>query len=268
MEALVITAAVFYAFSSGFFILYFYRAIPWIRKAGTVCAAGGLLAHFLYAAFSYAYADRLPILSMPEALATFGWAVVLAFVVFLHSPDEEVLGAFVMPVALVCEVMLMISGIGKGPMPPGFDSILFPVHVTFAFVGYAFFVLSFASGLSYIILERRMKSKTTGTLFRRLPPLEKVEDLNMRAITYGFPMLTLAMITGSIWSEHTRGVWWSWDPKEVWTLATWIAYAIPLHLRFMGWKGRRLAYASVVAFIILMFTFLGSSTIFKGYHRF
>jgi ABC-type transport system involved in cytochrome c biogenesis permease subunit len=77
------------------------------------------------------------------------------------------------------------------------------------------------------------------------------------------------MITGSIYAQYALGIYWQWDPKEVWSLVTWLFYAALLHERLaVGWQGRRAAIMSIVCFCILIFTFVGASLWLGGYHSF
>ena len=77
------------------------------------------------------------------------------------------------------------------------------------------------------------------------------------------------IITGAIWAERAWGSYWSWDPKETWSLVTWIIYAIYLHLRLRkGWRGRSAAIFAVVGFICVLFTYLGVNTWLPGVHSY
>jgi len=113
------------------------------------------------------------------------------------------------------------------------------------------------------------KVKEAGCLFSRLPSLNILDSLNYHAITYGFLFLTIGMITGSILAQGSHGSYWRWDPKEVWSLITWLCYAALLHQRMaIGWRGRRSALMSIGAFLVLIFTFVGVNFLMEGYHSF
>ncbi len=93
---------------------------------------------------------------------------------------------------------------------------------------------------------------------QRLPSLQILDEANYRLITIGFPLLTLAIITGALWAESTRGSYFRWDPKEILALVTWFIYALVLHVRLTaGWRGGRAAILSIVGFIGVLFAFLG-----------
>ena len=106
-------------------------------------------------------------------------------------------------------------------------------------------------------------------MYRRLPSLETLDSINHYSIMYGFPLLTLGMISGAIYAQYVLGSYWRWDPKEVWSLITWLSYAVLLHERLaVGWRGRRAALASIICFLILVFTFIGGSMWLSDYHSF
>jgi len=121
----------------------------------------------------------------------------------------------------------------------------------------------------YLIQEHFLKSKQLGALYRKLPSLDTLDDINYRCLTLGFPLLTLAIISGAIWAETAWGAYWSWDPKETWSLITWFVYAALLHGRLtIGWRGRRAAIFAVAGFFILLFTFLGVNLLLPGLHSY
>jgi ABC-type transport system involved in cytochrome c biogenesis permease subunit len=96
-----------------------------------------------------------------------------------------------------------------------------------------------------------------------------LDTISYYSLIYGFPFLTVGMITGSIYAQFALGTYWQWDPKEVWSLITWLFYAALLHERLAaGWRGRRAAIMSIICFGILLFTFVGVSMLYSGYHSF
>ena len=93
--------------------------------------------------------------------------------------------------------------------------------------------------------------------------------MNYRCLALGFPLLTLGIISGSVWAEYAWGSYWNWDPKQTWSLITWLVYAALLHGRLtLGWRGRRAAILSILGFSIMLFTFVGVNLILKGAHNF
>ena len=118
--------------------------------------------------------------------------------------------------------------------------------------------MAFGAGIMYLLMERELKTKKMGAIFKRLPSLNVLDDINYRCLTIGFPLLTLGIITGSIWAQNAWGSYWSWDPKETWSLITWFLYAALFHERMtVGWRGRRAAVLAILGFAAVLFTFLG-----------
>src|SRR4030067_2650448 len=113
----------------------------------------------------------------------------------------KVLGSFLTPVALI--LMLFALALPKEilPLAPVLKSFWHPFHVIFAFLGNAIFTLTFCFGVMYLIQEHQVKAKKMGAIARRLPPLKVLDDLNYQSLTFGFPLLTLGIITGAVWAE-------------------------------------------------------------------
>jgi cytochrome c-type biogenesis protein CcsB len=152
---------------------------------------------------------------------------------------------------------------------PIFKSLWLTVHVVTIFMGDALFAIAFLAAVMYLIQERQIKHKKFGSFYSRLPSLATLDAINYQSLVYGFPFLTLGMITGSIYAQYTLGTYWQWDPKEVWSLITWLFYAALLHERLVaGWRGRRAALMSILCFCVLIFTFIGVSLWLGGYHSF
>ena len=91
-----------------------------------------------------------------------------------------------------------------------------------------------------------------------IPGSGAIGELSYQMVVIGFLMLTLGIITGSVWAHSAWGSYWSWDPKETWSLITWLVYATMLHSRLIrGWKGKRLALLSIIGFVCVLFTYFG-----------
>ena len=96
-----------------------------------------------------------------------------------------------------------------------------------------------------------------------------LEEINYKSIIIGFPMLTSGILTGAVWAQYAWGSYWSWDPKETWSLITWIIYALFLHVRTTrGWKGKTSAIVSMVGFLSVMVTYFVVNFILSGLHSY
>lgn len=100
------------------------------------------------------------------------------------------------------------------------------------------------------------------TLSRRLaatlPSFEAMDQAIYRTIAFGFPLLTMVIITGAVWAQYVWQRWWGWDPKETASLVTWLIYAGYLHgRRNRGWQGITTARFAVLGFLAVLFTLAG-----------
>jgi len=102
-----------------------------------------------------------------------------------------------------------------------------------------------------------------------IPAQNLLDDVTYRMIAIGWPLLTAGIITGAVWANSAWGTYWSWDPKETWSLITWFIYAIYLHSRYVrGWKGTQMAVISSVGFLAVIFTYLGVNLVLSGLHSY
>lgn len=97
-----------------------------------------------------------------------------------------------------------------------------------------------------------------------------LDEITYKSIAIGFPLFTIGgLLMGAIWANSAWGKYWTWDPKETWSLITWFVYALYLHARFVaGWRGKRVAILAVIGFIAVIFTYLGVNLVLSGLHSY
>ena len=123
------------------------------------------------------------------------------------------------------------------------------------------------AGLFSLVWSQGLKLKVL--LKSYVPSLDLLEDVNYRMIAIGWPLLTGGIITGAVWANSAWGTYWSWDPKETWSLITWFVYAVYLHSRYVrGWKGNQMAVISALGFLSVIVTFLGVNLVLSGLHSY
>lgn len=104
---------------------------------------------------------------------------------------------------------------------------------------------------------------------RRLTIGETLDNLSYRAIGLGFPLLTIGIIAGGVWANEAWGSYWSWDPKETWSLITWLVFAAYLHTRITkGWQGRKPAILASLGLLVVWTCYLGVNLLGKGLHSY
>jgi cytochrome c-type biogenesis protein CcsB len=201
-----------------------------------------------------------PFSNLYESLIFFAWTTILLYLIVERRTKNKTSGAFVTPLAFLAMAYASFSpnvSSGIQPLIPALKSNWLISHVITCFFGYAAFGLSF--GLSFMYLLKRLDREGGSNIFLRLiPRADILDELNYQMVVIGFLMLTLGIITGSVWAHSAWGSYWSWDPKETWSLITWLIYAAVLHSRLVrGWKGKRIAILCFVGFFCVLLTYFG-----------
>jgi len=198
-----------------------------------------------------------------ESLVFFSWCLPALGLLAFRRHLKGYLGALIAVLAALLLAYASLGGVDSRikPLMPALKSNWLLIHVVTAFLGYAAFALAFGSALLFLFQERRPRPS--------LPPLPALDRLIYRTTILGFLLLTLGIVTGAVWAETAWGRYWSWDPKETWSLITWFIYAALLHARLLkGWHGRRIAWLAVLGFIAVLFTYLGVSFLLTGLHSY
>ncbi|MGA2191773.1 MAG: c-type cytochrome biogenesis protein CcsB [Nitrospirota bacterium] len=259
----------FYFLATFHFLLYLINQRESIGKVCQLTTILGFGFHTLSLIYQTVELGHVPMTNIRESMAFFAWAIVAIYLVLEYRVKIRVLGTFIVPIAFILVMASLTFPESAAPTPGFFSSGWLGIHTTLAFLGDAAFAIAFGVSNMYIIQERQLKHKTSGAFYRMLPPLDVLDELSYKAIALGFPLLTLAIVSGAIWAESAWGSYWGWEPKEIWSLITWLIYAAYLHARLVaGWRGRKAAYLAVIGFLIVIFTFLGVNLLLPGRHAF
>jgi cytochrome c-type biogenesis protein CcsB len=250
-------------------IVDLFRGKKTTSRAAVYLSLIGFVFHTVNIVLRYIEGGHIPVTNMHEAASFFSWCVLLLFLFHEFRYKLGLLSSFIMPIVFVLMFSSAIFPRDIKVLSPVLQSYWFGIHVILAFLGDAAFAMACGIGIMYLIQEKNVKSKRLSRLFQKLPSLQTLDEINYHLITLGFPLLTLAMITGVIWANSAWGTYWRWDPKEVWSLITWLIYALVLHLRLsVGWRGKKAAILSIVGFAVIIFAFFGVTLILKGRHAF
>ena len=139
------------------------------------------------------------------------------------------------------------------------QAIYLKIHSITVLLSYAAFIMASAAAALYLVQNGALKRKDSGIIFSRLPDLSFLDKLNYRMIGLGLPILTVSILTGFVWANNTRGVYWrGYDSREFYSLVLWLVYALILHVRLsQRLRGRKVALLSLAAFIIIILTLFG-----------
>lgn len=206
-------------------------------------------------------AEHWPWGNMYEFLTAIAFAAVTAYLVVLARYRARFLGAFVMIAAvLALGVATIWLYTPVGPLVPALRSYWIAIHVTAAIIASGLFTLAGVAGVLYLV---------RGDGLSRLPSREVLEKAVHRAVIFAFPLWTFAVIAGALWADRAWGRYWGWDPKEVWSFITWVAYAAYLHAKATaGWRGRAAVIVQLVAFGCLLFNLIGVNIFIDGLHSY
>lgn len=266
-NACLVLAIVFYLISTVGYIAYVFLQKRQIHKIASFVLWGGFISQTVLLISRYIETGHIPVHNLHETLLFFAWSIAGVFLFFQLKYQLMVLGAFVAPMATLLVLVALMLPCKPTPGDPILKSIWLALHVVTIFAGNASFAVAFGLAVIYLIQERQIKEKKTGFFYRRLPSLNRIDSYGYAGIVVGFSMLTIGIITGAIYAQLVWGWYWSWDPKEVWSLITWLIYAALLHERLAaGWRGRKAAIMAIIGFIALLFTFFGVNFLLKGHH--
>ena len=255
-----------YLASAGAFIAFLVTARDRLRPAGPLLLATAAALHGAEIAGRSFAIGHIAVTSFDEGLSFLAFSLAILYLLLDRRHVLAVLGAVIAPLASLLMAVSVLVSSGATELPPALRSAWLPVHVTLAFLGNAVFALAFATSLIYVFEDNRLKAKRRPARRRLLPSLERLDDLNHRLLSWGFPLLTLGIVTGAIWAHFAWGEFWSWEARETWSLVTWSLYAILLHGRSVGWRGRRAATLTILGFGVLLISFVSVNLLFPGRH--
>jgi cytochrome c-type biogenesis protein CcsB len=269
-----------YLLCSFLFIVYF------ITKKAAVGGMAFTLATFGFIAQTYAlgirwfYGGHPPWINTYEITSFFAWAIVGTYLIVNAKSNYKALGVIVAPLAFILMGFASLQPKNPEPLVPALQSVWLLIHVPITILAYCGFVLSFVASILYLFKEKEMsiidasssvssfhsnavEKRTTAPTQVKTPQilsrltLAQLDDLSYKGVAFAFSLLTIGIITGAIWAELAWGSYWSWDPKETWSLITWLVFLIYLHARTSHWDAKISAYIAVFGFLSVLFTFLG-----------
>jgi len=275
-----------YLFSSALYIAIFVFRAGKIGIVATLVTILGLLIQTAGIGLRWIESYQMgighaPLSNMYESLVFFAWCIALIYLVIEATYKNRYIGAFAMPFAFFSMAYASFaSEISSriNPLVPALQSNWLIAHVVACFIGYAAFAVAAGLGIMYLLKNRKKEKSGKGRagkgpkeegLLELLPSLKVIDDITHKSILFGFLWLSEGIISGAVWANSAWGTYWSWDPKETWSLITWFIYASALHARFTrGWGGKRIAWLAVIGFFAVIFTYYGVNFLLSGLHSY
>jgi len=251
-----------------YFGFFFFRRQSW-ATAGFWTAAAGTVVHSLALVLRTVESRHAPFTNMYESLSFFAWALVLSYILSEKKLNLRRAGSFILltVVALMALASSPLMPKEASPLIPALQSWWLWLHVSVTLLGEAFLTIAFITSIMF--LNADAKAKKGGNMPESLTAA-RLDQISYKCIAIGFPLFTLGgLVFGMVWAYKAWGSYWSWDPKETWSLITWLVFALYLHTRIvMGWKGRRSALVAIIGFLAAMFTFFGVNYLLSGLHSY
>jgi ABC-type uncharacterized transport system permease subunit len=199
-----------------------------------------------------------PLRTGPEYLLVLGWFVLTLHLLLWFRLHVRAAALVLPPVAglMVLSAFLFWAGESRDrPLP---TQGWFVFHTSIATAGVAALAVSFAMSVLFLVKERALKSRRSLRVLEMLPTLEALDRLGFHALLYGFPLLTLGIATGMVYSAALYNRLWIWGPKEIFPVIAWAVFAVILWARFArGVRGRRSAILAIAGFAFALLTLVG-----------
>lgn len=213
-------------------------------------------------------AGRPPFKTLYESLVFAAFCTILVYIIIEAMRKVKAIGVISIGMALATLIVAVMKvDVEIISLPPALQSAWFVPHVIIYFIGYGALAVSFATGVLYLFMPDKInlnKDTFKGNFLINALGGEEIdmEDFTHNLIVAGFTFLNLGLLTGSIWAKFAWGDYWFWDPKENWSLVTWLIYLVYFHLRYVkGWRGRKAVIFSIIGFLAVMFTYLGMNVL-------
>jgi cytochrome c-type biogenesis protein CcsB len=249
------------------YLAYLLAPKPRLAKAATGVLCAALVVHVVTIVDRWIELEVTPVTNFREALSFFALALAGIYLALQIRFDRPVLGAFVMPLAAVAMFSAVLLPHGGTQVPDTLRSTWLPIHISMAFLGDAAFAVAAAVASAYLIMESKMKRKTFGGVFGRLPSLESLDDLNYNLVRFGFVLLSMAILTGTLWAGQLWESYFSWEPRQLSAMVAWMLYAGLIVSRWLaGWRGRRAAVITLVGFVVMVGSFVTLKVFDLGRH--
>ncbi len=215
-------------------------------------------------------AQRPPWGNMYEFITS---SIAMAMVIYLVAALGFGLRGFGLPATLLASVAVGLAVtvfyVDVSPLMPALHSVWFVIHIVAAALAGAVFNIGGIAAALYLLKQRAERKGVTTGYLARLPESAVLDRFSYRLHAFAFPLWTFAVAAGAVWAQYAWGRFWGWDPKETWSLVTWIVYAAYLHARATaGWKGTRAAVLALIGLVTFWWNFVGVNLLLDGLHSY
>ncbi len=256
-----------------------YFAAPDRRRGhlATGLIAAGAFVHTFVIGMRTMQIGAAPFAGTAAAVSAFVWLLALAYLYTENTSDERSMGLFI---AVLLVLLQLIPTVNR-PMVEAPSAVLrsplFIVHVSAMLFSYASFAIAFVMGITYVLLFKEIKKKQLGIFYKRLPSLQVLDRMNMRAVGVGWAFITAGILIGGFWAttaaikaapDPRLRAMSVVDPKILVAFLCWGVYSFHLLSRRIGWSAKRSAWLSAIGFAIVLLNFIPVGFFFTRSHNF
>nr|QWW92236.1 cytochrome c heme attachment protein [Acrolejeunea sandvicensis] len=286
-----------------FFILFFVTFIYWGKffyindKKLTIFGKIGMIVSFLvltiFLLLRWINSKHFPLSNLYESSMFLSWSLTLIHSVLEIKSKNSWLSIITAPSAMLAHGFATL-GLSKDmqqsiPLVPALQSHWLMMHVTAMLLSYSTLLCGSLLAITlWIVAATKQKNfpiryntkllfdysdESQKTLcfinFRKWQIIYELDNYSYRLISFGFPLLTIGILSGAVWANESWGSYWNWDPKETWALITWLLFAAYLHTRMIkGWRTKQSAIIASLGFFIIWICYLGVNLLGKGLHSY
>nr|WGH12750.1 cytochrome c biogenesis protein ccs1 [Echinothamnion sp.] len=246
------------------------------------------------------YNKYFPLSNLYESMIFLAWSITLIQILIETKTKNRLIGAITIPIVLFIVAFTNLSLPNElklaSPLVPALRSSWLMMHVTVMIISYATLIIGCLLSILFLVISNNqmvniqgnsnnnlkkvffkyelnntnqiLKTVSNKSSISRINFMQSLDNLSYRIIGFGFPLLTVGIISGAVWANDAWGTYWSWDPKETWALITWIVFAIYLHSRLNKQNGKKPAIIASVGFIVIWICYLGVNFLGKGLHSY
>jgi ABC-type transport system involved in cytochrome c biogenesis permease subunit len=234
---------------------YVTRARP-LRRLCRLALLTTLGTHFVFLLAQGAAHGWIPLISPGHAMSMTAAAILGVYLVIEWRSNNRVMGVFLIAPALLFQVLSTFLTGELTEVPKILLSVRLPIHALPAVLGYAGLAIGAVFSMLMLVLRRQIKRRRIGRIYRRLPSLRVLDTMSFHATLAGFALLSLSVVTGSMWAAHEWNTLLPADPKLMGILVVWAMYAIGVTMRWLPGVSRRTRTLwLLVCFGALTFTF-------------
>ena len=260
--------------------------IPSLQQKTNVTTIGMWIVNLLLASvllIRWINAGHFPLSNLYESLIFLAWAFTSMHLVCASFIQLPFLAAITAPTTLLTFTFATFSLPKEmqkaSALVPALQSNWLMMHVSIMILSYAALLFGSLFALVFLLVPNTLKFQAVETVSSDLPRQvttshlsklgQTLDNCSYRILGFGFPLLTMGILSGAVWANEAWGSYWSWDPKETWALITWLVFAIYLHARLTrGWIGTKPAIIAACGFVTVWICYLGVNLLGSGLHSY